>query len=147
MARTSDRAIGIGAWMLENGHRTVLFLTGGRFPKTINGMTTLELHTVGRKSGKAYSNMLTAPIRDGDTLIIIASKGGASDHPDWYKNLDATPDVEITVDGARKPYRARTASKEEKAEIWPKVVASYKGYAGYQKNTDRDIPVVICEPR
>jgi deazaflavin-dependent oxidoreductase (nitroreductase family) len=142
---TSDRVIGAGAWTLEHGHRFLLAITGGRFPKTIGGMKTLEIHVKGRKSGKVYSNMLTAPLHDDSKIVIIASKGGSSDHPDWYKNLTANPDIEVTIDGERKPMRARTASPEEKAEIWPQVVKSYKGYAAYQKNTDRDIPVVILE--
>jgi deazaflavin-dependent oxidoreductase (nitroreductase family) len=143
----SDRVIGAGAWMLETGHRTVLALTGGRFPKKILGMTPIELHVRGRKSGKRFSTMLTAPIVDGDRVVIIASKGGSQDHPDWYKNLTANPDVEITIDGETKPMTARTANAEEKSELWPRAVAAYKGYAGYQRNTSRDIPVVICEPR
>jgi deazaflavin-dependent oxidoreductase (nitroreductase family) len=144
---TSDRVIGAGAWTLEHGHRFLLAITGGRFPKTVAGMKTLEIHVKGRKSGKVYSNMLTTPIHEDGKYVIIASKGGSQDHPDWYKNLVANPDIEVTVDGETKLMRARTASAEEKAELWPRVVAVYKGYAGYQKNTDRDIPVVICEPR
>lgn len=147
MARTPDGVIGAGAWMLEHGHRLLLALTGGRFPKTVLGMATVELHVKGRKSGKRFSNMLTAPVVDGDRYVIVASKGGSQDHPDWYKNLVANPDVELTVDGATRPMTARTATPEEKAELWPRITAVYKGYAGYQKNTDRDIPVVICEPR
>ncbi|HWA65818.1 MAG TPA: nitroreductase/quinone reductase family protein [Mycobacteriales bacterium] len=144
---TSDRVIGAGAWLLETGHRTLLALTFGRFPKTILGMRPIELHVRGRKSGKRYSTMLTAPVVDGERIVIVASKGGSQDHPDWYKNLAANPDVEITIDGATKPMTARTASPTEKAQLWPQIVAAYKGYAGYQRNTDRDIPVVICEPR
>jgi deazaflavin-dependent oxidoreductase (nitroreductase family) len=142
---TSDRVIGAGAWTLEHGHRFLLAITGGRFPKTIGGMKTLEIHVKGRKSGKVYSTMLTSPLYDESKTVIIASKGGFSDHPDWYKNLTANPDVEVTIDGERKPMRARTASPEEKAELWPQVVKKYRGYAAYQKNTDRDIPVVILE--
>lgn len=144
---TSDRVIGAGAWTLEHGHRLLLALTGGRFPKTVAGMKTLEIHVKGRKSGKVHSTMLTTPIHEDGKYVIIASKGGSQDHPDWYKNLVANPDIEVTVDGQRKPMTARTASAEEKAELWPRAVAVYKGYAGYQKNTPRDIPVVICEPR
>jgi deazaflavin-dependent oxidoreductase (nitroreductase family) len=131
--------------MLENGHRSLLALTGGRFPKTVAGMKTLEIHVTGRKSGKRFSNMLTAPIHDDKKIVIIASKGGSQDHPDWYKNLSANPDIEVTIDGETKPMRARTATAAEKAELWPQVVKAYKGYAAYQKNTDRDIPVVILE--
>jgi deazaflavin-dependent oxidoreductase (nitroreductase family) len=132
---------------LENGHRVLLAVTGGRFPRKVAGMLPVELHTYGRKSGKRYSTLLTAPIHDDTMVVVIASKGGHQDHPDWYKNLVANPDVELTVDGETKPMRARTADDAEKATLWPRVVAAYKGYAGYQRNTERDIPVVICEPR
>jgi deazaflavin-dependent oxidoreductase (nitroreductase family) len=139
--------LGAGAWMLEHGHRLLLAVSGGRLPRTVAGMKPVELHVTGRRSGQRYSNMLTAPILEEGRIVVIASKGGSQDHPDWYKNLVANPDIEITVDGETKPMRARTATAEEKAELWPRVVAAYKGYAAYQRNTDRDIPVVICEPR
>jgi deazaflavin-dependent oxidoreductase (nitroreductase family) len=145
--RTPDRAADIGAWLLENGHRTILKLTGGRWPKTVMGMQPVELHTIGRKSGQRRSTMLTAPLIDDQRIVVIASKGGHSDHPDWYKNLAANPDVEVTVDDVTRPMRARTASPEEKARLWPEITRRYKGYEGYQRNTERDIPVVICEPR
>jgi deazaflavin-dependent oxidoreductase (nitroreductase family) len=141
-----DKAIEIGAWTLEHGHRAVLKLTGGRFPRTVQGMQPVELHTTGRASGLRRSTMLTAPIHEDGRVVVVASKGGHSDHPDWYKNLSANPEVEVTVNGATTRMRARTASPEEKAELWPRITAAYKGYAGYQRNTDRDIPVVICEP-
>ena len=144
--RTPDPVIAAGAWMLEHGHRTLLWITGGRYPKKLLGMQPLELHTVGRKSGQRRSTMLTAPINEPDRVVLVASKGGSTDHPDWYKNLAANPDVELTIDDVTRPYVARTASAEEKAELWPTIVKAYKGYEGYQRNTDRDIPVVICEP-
>lgn len=143
----NDSLISFGANMLETSHRVLLKLTGGRFPKSVMGMKPVELHVTGRKSGKRFSSMLTAPICDDSKVVVVASKGGHTDHPDWYKNLVANPAVELTIDDATKPYTARTASKEEKAEMWPTIVKAYKGYEGYQKNTDRDIPVVICEPR
>jgi deazaflavin-dependent oxidoreductase (nitroreductase family) len=143
----SDRGIEVGAWLLEHGHRLVLKLTGGRYPKTVIGMKPIELHTYGRKSGKRYSTLLSAPLYSPNRLVVVASKGGHSDHPDWYKNLVANPEIEVTVDDATMPMRARTATPEEKAELWPQVVRVYKGYAGYQRNTDREIPLVICEPR
>jgi deazaflavin-dependent oxidoreductase (nitroreductase family) len=91
--------------------------------------------------------MLTAPIHEPDRLVLVASKGGDDRHPDWYHNVVAHPDIEITDRGETRKMRARTATAEEKAELWPQIVAAYKGYAGYQKRTGRDIPVVICEPR
>ena len=144
--RTPDRAIEAGAWLLENGHRTLLRLTGGRFPKSVLGMRPVELRTVGRKSGEWRSTLLSSPICEADRVVVVASKGGHADHPQWYKNLAVNPDVEITIEGVTRPMRARTASPDEKAQLWPQIVAAYKGYEGYQRNTDRDIPVVICEP-
>ena len=143
---TSDRMASSGAWLLENGHRALLKVTGGRFPKTLLGMEPVELHTIGRTSGQRRSTMLTAPILEDDRVVVVASKGGHSDHPDWYKNLAANPDVELTIHGVTRPWRARTATPDEKAELWPTIVERNKGYEGYQQNTDRDIPVVICEP-
>lgn len=128
-------------------HKSVLTVSGGRLGANMAGMAALELHTTGRKSGQRRSVMLTAPISEADRIVLIASKGGDDRHPDWYQNLVAQPDVAITRGGTTRPMRARTASPEEKAELWPTVVARYKGYAGYQERTDREIPVVICEPR
>jgi deazaflavin-dependent oxidoreductase (nitroreductase family) len=133
--------------MLENGHRALLKVTGGRWPKRFMGMQPVELHVVGRKSGQRRSTMLTAPICEPDRVVVVASKGGHSDHPDWYKNLRANPEVEITIDGETRPYTARTAEGDERAELWPQITRTYKGYAGYQQNTDREIPVVVCTPR
>jgi len=128
-------------------HRALLGLSGGRVGKQVFGMPAVELHTTGRKSGQRRSVMLTAPILEPGRVILVASKGGDDRHPDWYRNLVDQPDVEITQDGTTTPMRARTADAAEKAEMWPTIVAAYKGYAGYQNRTDRDIPVVICEPR
>lgn len=144
--RTPDKVLESGSWCLENGHRAVLKLSGGRFPKRLIGMKPIELHTVGRKSGLRRSTMLTAPIFEVDRVVIVASKGGHSGHPDWYRNLAANPDIEITADGKTTAFTAHTASADEKAELWPVVTSAYKGYDGYQRNTERDIPVVICTP-
>ncbi len=145
--RTPDRAAEAGAWLLENGHRVLLAVTGGRYPRTVMGMLTVELHTVGRKSGKPYANLLTSPIHDDRRIVVVASKGGHQDNPDWYKNAVANGDVTVTVDGADVPMHARTATAEERAELWPQVVEAYKGYAGYQRNTDREIPLLLLERR
>jgi deazaflavin-dependent oxidoreductase (nitroreductase family) len=91
--------------------------------------------------------LLTAPVHDEQRTVLVASKGGDDRHPDWYRNLVAEPDVEITVNGTTRPMRARTATAAEKAELWPAIVAAFSGYAAYQRRTDRDIPVVILEPR
>ena len=144
--RKPDPVLAVGTRMFENGHRSLLRLTGGRFPRTIFGMKPVELYTTGRKSGKIYSTMLSTPVHDG-RVVLVASKGGYQDHPDWYKNLVVNPDVELTIDDRTVPMRARTASPEERATLWPAVVAASKRYRDYQRNTEREIPLVICEPR
>jgi deazaflavin-dependent oxidoreductase (nitroreductase family) len=145
--KTNDTMSSAGAWMLEHGHKTLLALTGGRWPKTIGGMQTVDLTTIGRTSGERRTKPLTTPIHDDDRIVLVASKGGHSIDPDWYKNLVANPDVEITIDGRTLPMRARTAAGDERAELWAAITKRYKGYAGYQRNTEREIPVVVCEPR
>jgi deazaflavin-dependent oxidoreductase (nitroreductase family) len=137
----------IGLKTMSRVHRVILRATGGRVLNSAFGMQVVELHTVGRKSGLPRSTMLTAPVIDGQRIVLVASKGGDDRDPDWYRNLMAHPDAEVTVDGQRRPVRARPASAEEKAELWPRVVAAYRGYAGYQRRTQRDIPLVLCDPR
>ena len=141
-----DKGIEAGAWVLEHGHRALLTLTGGRFPKKVAGMQAVELTTIGRKTGQRRPTLLTSPLYSEDRVVLVASKGGHSDDPIWYKNLVANPNVEIKVGDRIRPMRARTATPDEKATLWPELVKVYKGYDGYQRNTTRDIPVVICEP-
>lgn len=129
------------------GHRAMLKVSGGRLGSTFGSMPAVELHTIGRTSGKRRSTMLTAPIVDDGTYVLVASKGGDDRHPDWFKNLEANPEIELTIDGETKPFTARVASHDEKLEMWPRIVGAYKGYANYAKRTERDIPVVVCEPR
>ena len=135
------------AKVMNGMHKAVLHLSGGRVLKTAFGMPVVELHTTGRKSGARRTTMLTTPMRDDDRVVLIASKGGDDRQPDWYRNLVADPEVEITMDATTRKMRARTATAEEKAELWPQITRTYQGYAGYQQRTSRDIPVVICEPR
>ncbi|MGH8983286.1 MAG: nitroreductase/quinone reductase family protein [Acidimicrobiia bacterium] len=128
-------------------HRAVFRLSNGRLANSGFRMPVVELTTVGRKSGKRRSTMLTSPVQDGDSLVLVASYGGDDRHPAWFLNLRDNPEVEVTMRGATRSMRARVASPEEKAELWPRVVAAYKGYAQYQTRTERDIPLVIVEPR
>ena len=128
-------------------HKTALRVTGGRWPRDLLGMPGVELHTIGRKSGQPRSSMLASPIHDENRVVLVASKGGDERDPQCYLNLTANPDVEVTMNGETRRMRARTASPEEKAALWPDIVATYKHYADYQQKSGRDIPVVICEPR
>jgi deazaflavin-dependent oxidoreductase (nitroreductase family) len=105
------------------------------------------LDHVGRKSGKPYTTPLLY-MADKDRVVIAASQTGMPKNPLWYGNLMAQPDTTISVRGARnRPVRARTATPEERAELWPRMVAVYADWENYQRWTERTIPVVILEPR
>ena len=127
-------------------HSRIYRLSGGRIGGSMGSVEAVLLTTVGRKSGTPRVTPLTV-VPDGDRLILIASNGGAQKHPDWYLNLTADPDVVVQRQSKVLQMRARTAGPDERAALWPKAVAIYGGYAGYQRKTDREIPVVICEPR
>lgn len=127
-------------------HRSILRATGGRVLSRPFGMPVVELTTVGRRSGRRRTTMLTAPVVDGERVVLVASKGGDDRDPDWFRNLLANPEVELTLEGRTRQMMARRATPEEKATLWPQVVAAYKGYGGYQARTQRDIPVVVCDP-
>ncbi|QPC83572.1 nitroreductase family deazaflavin-dependent oxidoreductase [Phototrophicus methaneseepsis] len=111
-----------------------------------NGATTLLLTTRGRKSGKLRRTALIYG-RDGDDYIIVASRGGAPNHPSWYLNLVENPEVEIQVGAEKLTATARTATPEEKAHLWPIMTEIWPAYDDYQEKTDRIIPVVILEPQ
>jgi len=127
-------------------HRSLFDLSAGRVAGRVVGMPVVRLTTTGRRSGQPRRTMLTSPVQDGDNVVLVASWGGDDRHPTWYLNLRDNPEVEITMSGRTRRMKARTAGPKEKAELWPRVVAAYKGYAGYQTKTDRDIPVVVLEP-
>lgn len=131
--------------MMNVAHRIVLQVSGNRPLAKPFGMPVVELHTVGRRSGRPRSCYLTAPVHDESRIVLVASKGGDDRNPDCYHNLMAHPFAELTVHGQQRHIRARTASPDEKIELWPRIIAAYRGYANYQKRTDRDIPVVICD--
>jgi deazaflavin-dependent oxidoreductase (nitroreductase family) len=127
-------------------HRVVLQISGGRMGWDAGGMPVLELTTTGRKSGKPRSVMLTSPIQEGESIVIVASRGGDDVHPAWYLNLVANPQVRVKFKGQpTKTMAARTATTEERARLWPIVEQKYKGYASYQQRTDREIPLVFLE--
>jgi deazaflavin-dependent oxidoreductase (nitroreductase family) len=127
-------------------HKAVFRASNGRLANRGYGMPVLQLTTTGRKSGKRRTTMLTSPVQDGDRMVVVASNGGDDRHTSWFLNLRDDPKVEVTMDGRTRPMRARVASAEEKAALWPRVVAAHGGYAQYQTRTDRDIPLIILEP-
>ena len=120
--------------------------TSGKIGHDWNNTSCLVLHTIGRKSGETKKFPLIYG-RDGNNYLLIASKGGAPDHPGWYKNLLAHPDVKIQVWDKVIPVRARTATAEEKKRVWLIMTAQWPDYDKYQAGTKRDIPVVMLTPR
>jgi len=123
----------------EDGYLCDASLGGGK------GMVpTLLLTTTGRKSGRE----LTLPLifgQSGKDYVVVASKGGAPEHPAWYLNLAANPNVKVQVKADKFNARAHTANAQERAALWPKMVEIYGPYADYQKGTDRQIPLVILQ--
>ena len=128
-------------------HRVILKVSFGKLGWTAGDMPVLELTTIGRKSGQPRAVMLTSPIQEGSTVVVVASRGGDDIHPAWFLNLRDEPKVEVSLGGSPKaPYLATVADADERARLWPTVEANYQGYAGYQKKTDREIPLVLLTP-
>jgi len=131
------------------GAHTFLYRrTGGRVGRVIPGVRgrMLLLDHVGAKSG----TLRTTPLlfaEDGQDLLLIASKGGFPKHPAWYHNLIAHPDTTVQVGPERRPVHARVARPEERGRLWALADASYSGYKEYRARADREIPLVILEPR
>ena len=129
-------------------HRTVLTMTGGRLGSRMAGMPVVELTTIGRKSGQPRTVMLTSPARLGESLVVVASRGGDDRHPAWFLNLENDPHVQVAVQGGpSQPMLARVATAEERDELWPQITTEHTNYAGYQTKTHRVIPLVILEPQ
>jgi deazaflavin-dependent oxidoreductase (nitroreductase family) len=120
--------------------------TGGKFGAKVGKTTMMLLTTTGRSSGQPRTTPLNC-ISDGDRYLAIASYGGDDRDPQWFKNLQADPEATIQVGSDTVRVRASVATPEEKKVLWPKAVAAYKGYDGYQRKTSRDIPVVILTPQ
>jgi proline iminopeptidase len=119
--------------------------TGGEVGhKWKRGSKILLLTTKGRKSGEPRSTPLIYE-EDGDSYVIVASKGGAPEDPGWYRNLEQEPNVELQVLDEVFPARARTAEGEERERLWQLVNQQWPDYDSYQTKTDREIPVVVLE--
>ncbi len=111
----------------------------------LNGVPCLVLTTTGRKTGKERKFALIYQEHEGN-YVVVASKGGAANHPGWYLNLVDNPDVTVQVGADKFPVKARTASGAERAALWSKMAAVWPDYDKYQANTEREIPVVVLEP-
>jgi deazaflavin-dependent oxidoreductase (nitroreductase family) len=107
---------------------------------------TLLLDHVGAKSAKRRTSPLVYGV-DGENLVLVASKGGYPKNPAWYYNLQAHPDTSVQVGREHRPVHARVATAQEREHLWPLMVGVYGGYEGYRRRTEREIPLVVLEPR
>jgi len=118
--------------------------TNGEVGYIWNGVPILLLTTTGRRTG----NETTTPLifgRDGDRYVIVASKGGAPEHPGWYRNLVKHPEVELQVKDDQFPAHARTATGDERERLWATMAEIWPAYDDYVRRTEREIPVVVLE--
>ncbi len=133
-------------------HVRIYEATGGRvggrlgIPFVLPTVPILLLEHVGRKSGNAFTTPLVY-LEDGPDVAVVASQGGRPQNPHWYRNLAAHPDVTVRIGREVRPVRARTATPDEKARLWPRLVGLYADFDSYQSWTDREIPVVVLAPR
>lgn len=131
---------------MSNLNTWLFRMSGGRIGGSFaGGAPILLLTTTGRKSGQPR----TAPLlylEDEGNIILVASQGGMTNSPQWYYNLEAQPEAEVELGTEKKKVRSRRATDEEKAALWPKLVAMYKAYDLYQARTERNIPVMILSP-
>jgi len=144
---TEEKFAGVAIKAMSKVNVWIYRLTGGRLGgRFIGGAPVMLLTTIGRKSGQPRVAPLLY-LRDGERVITVASQGGMSKHPLWYRNLETNPDVEVTIDAETTKMTARRASDEEKQAIWPRLVEMYPDYDVYQRRTTRNIPVVVLSPR
>lgn len=123
------------------GHVGLYRASGGKLGASIQGLKVILLTTRGRKSG-AVRTVPVCPYREADKVYVMASMGGQPQHPAWYFNLEANPDVEVQIGSDRYRARARILPPEEHAVVWPKVTSAMPNFAAYQTRTTRRIPVV-----
>ena len=119
---------------------------GGKVGGNFEGAPLLLLHTTGAKSGQERVSPMMYQDLGGGSVAVFASKAGAPDNPDWFHNVVANPEVTAEIGTETRSFRAHVATSEEREPIWSKQKADYPGFADYEKNTDRTIPVVVLEP-
>jgi F420H(2)-dependent quinone reductase len=119
--------------------------TNGKFGGTVKNAPVALVTTTGRKTGEPRVSPLLY-LREGDRVILVASRNGSDKHPLWYLNLKANPDVTVEIKDEVLRLRAHEATGTERDEYWPKLVAMYPAFEDYKSWTDRVIPVVICDP-
>ncbi|HXM86561.1 MAG TPA: nitroreductase family deazaflavin-dependent oxidoreductase [Solirubrobacteraceae bacterium] len=134
-------------WRAMGGHTAIYRATNGRLGHRVLGAPpVLLLDHVGAKSGALRTSPLVYG-RDGESFVLIASKGGYPKNPAWLHNLLANPDTSVQVGSRQIDVRARVAEGEERARLWQLMLGVYRGYAAYQARAEREIPVVVLDPR
>lgn len=134
-------------WRLMRIHAAVYRATSGRIGRRLPGLPPmLLLDHVGAKSGKTRTTTLVY-MPDGDDFVVVAAKGGYPSNPEWVHNLRAHPDAEVQVGSSRIKVHAREATAEERRRLWPRAIAYNPLWDGYQRRTDRTVPLVILRPR
>jgi deazaflavin-dependent oxidoreductase (nitroreductase family) len=128
-------------------HQVVFDLSNGKLTGKVSGMPVVKLTTIGRKTGKPRSTMLSTPLEEGDKVVLVASFGGDDRDPMWYSNLVANPEVDVVMSGSKRSMHARVAEGDERTRLWETLTAKHANYAGYQRKTSRQIPVVVLEPK
>lgn len=118
---------------------------GGRVGGPFEGTPIVLVHSTGAKSGLERVNPIVYQPLDDGAIAVAASKGGAPTNPDWYRNLVANPDATVEVGTETYPVRARVAAGDERERLWAKHKASYSGFDDYERQTDRQIPMVVLE--
>jgi F420H(2)-dependent quinone reductase len=126
-------------------HRWLYRMSDGKLGQTFFGSPILLLTTTGRRTGQPRTWPLTY-LPEGECLIVVASNGGQPNHPAWYLNLRVCPQVSVQLGDQTQTMIAHTVEGEERAWLWSRVVEEYPAYAGYQRKTDRQIPVVVLRP-
>lgn len=134
--------------VLARVHAALYRMTGGRVGGRLLGMEQVLLATQGRVTGQWRTTPVSVfPLEDGTgRMVLVASDAGRDQHPHWYRNALVNPEVVIQRGRTRVHAVARPATGEERGRWWPEVVRAYAGYAGYQSRTDREIPLLVCEP-
>jgi deazaflavin-dependent oxidoreductase (nitroreductase family) len=143
---TQERVGNVVVRVMSAVNTWVFRTSGGRLGnRFLRGAPVLLLTTVGARTAQRRTTPLIY-LADGDDVVLVASKGGMSQHPAWYHNLMKNPDARVQIGDAERGMVARRASDAEKAALWPRLLEVYPDYADYQARTQRDIPVMILSP-
>lgn len=132
------------AKILSTVHSAAFRLTAGRLGRRLVNNDMLLLTTTGRVTGEPHTVPLLY-LREGEQLVVIASWGGRDYHPEWYLNLLANPQADVSIGSETHAVRATTASEDERSKLWPRITDAYSGYTEYQARTDRVIPIVLLD--